>query len=96
MIGYSEFTEHAPPASSKEERDAWFDEHGFDVHALAQVGREVAEYRLAGLVEGDQLSEQELLLTMMSIFLFGFELAVRVERDEAVDTTAASNGDGPA
>lgn len=85
MISYDDFTQYAPPASDKAERDAWFSEHGFVVEDLLRVGFEVAEYRLSALEDGDTVGEQQLLLTMQSIFLFGFELAVRCERGEKLE-----------
>ena len=87
MITYEDLTQFAPPAATKEERDAWFEEHGFDVTDLVRVGWEVGEFRLRELNEGDQIGERELLLLMQTVFLFGFELAVRCERDEKPDLT---------
>lgn len=93
MIGYDQFTDHAPPRSTKEERDAWFTEHGYDPEDLIRVGRELAEWRIADLVEGDQLSEQELVLALTLAVCFGFELAVRCERGEKpVVSDPKSNG----
>ena len=88
MIGYDDLTEYAPPASSREDRDQWFTDHDLDIAALMQVGREVGEFRLASLEDGAQLGSRELLLLLVSVFLFGYELAVRVERDEKPDLTS--------
>jgi hypothetical protein len=88
MIGYDEFAAYAPPASSREERDAWFAAHKIDPAALMTVGREVVEFRLASLEDGATLGSRELLLLCLSVFLFGYELAVRVERDEKPDLAA--------
>lgn len=82
MIGYEDLTAYAPPASSREERDAWFAAHDVDVTALATVGREVAEFRLASLEDGAEVGSRELLLLLLSVFLFGYELGVRVALDE--------------
>lgn len=84
MIDYDAFTQYAPPASSREERDAWFEEKGYLVPDLLRVGQEVATFRLSGLEDGAQLGSQELTLLMVSVFLFGVELAIRAERDEKV------------
>lgn len=96
MIGYPEFTEHAPPASSGDERDAWFRERGYDPDDLIRVSREVAEYRLADLAEGDVLSAEQLVFAMTLACTFGFELALRCERGEKPDLTLpeSSNGNG--
>jgi hypothetical protein len=85
MIGYDEFAAYAPPASSREERDAWFADHDIDPAALMQVGKEVCEFRLANLEDGAELGSRELLLLCLSVFLFGYELATRVEHDEKPD-----------
>ena len=90
MIGYDEFAEYAPPASSRDERDQWFTDHQIDPAALLQVGREVCEFRLASLEDGAELGSRELLLLCLSVFLFGYELATRVERDEKPDPTPAA------
>jgi hypothetical protein len=84
VIDYDQLTEYAPPQLSSEERDQWFGEHGIDIQTLLQVGREVCEFRLATLEDGAELGSRQLLLLMLSVFLFGYELAVRVERDEKV------------
>ncbi len=90
MIGYEQFAEFAPPASSREERDAWFTEHDVDPVALLTVGREVADFRLSSLEDGAELGSRELVLLMVSMFAFGFELCMRVERGEKPDLTPAS------
>lgn len=95
MLGYGDFTRLAPPASSTEERDQWFREHGYEPHDLIRVGQEVAQYRLADLSDGDKLSANELMLAMTLAFTFGFELGVRCERDEAPDLIPPSNGSAP-
>ncbi len=93
MIDYVKFAEYAPPATGTVERNKWFVDHGYDPDDLVQVGREVAEYRLADLAEGDRISADELLLAMTLAFCFGFELAVRCERDEKPDLSLPdSNG----
>lgn len=93
MIGYEEFTRYAPPATDGPERDEWFRAHGYDPDDLVKVGHAVAGYRLSDLREGDRLSANELLIAMVLAFTFGFELAVRCERDEAPDLTMP-NGNG--
>ncbi len=85
MIGYDALTEYAPPASSREERDAWFAEHDVNVDDLMRVGREVCEFRLASLEDGAELGSRELLLLLLSVFLFGYELSTRVCLDEKPD-----------
>lgn len=95
MITYDDLTEYAPPASDKAERDAWFADHGFDVDSLVRMAREVAEYRLANVPEGAVLTANDLILALATATLFGFELAVRVERDEKTPLTVPpSNGNG--
>lgn len=96
MIGYDALTVYAPPALSKSERDDWFLARGYDPDDLIRVGHEVAAYRLADLVDGDKLSANELEMAMTLAVLFGFELGVRCERDEAPDLTPPVNGNGPA
>lgn len=90
MIGYDELTEYAPPNASREERDAWFTDHDVDVEALMQVGREVCEFRLASLEDGAELGSRELLLLLLSVFLFGVELSMRFTLDEKPDLTASA------
>lgn len=85
MIGYDQLTEYAPPNASREDRDRWFRDHGLDIDALMQVGREVCEFRLASLEDGAELGSRELLLLLLSVFLFGYELASRVCLDEKPD-----------
>jgi hypothetical protein len=87
MIDYDDLTAYAPPASSREERDRWFIDHNISIDDLMRVGREVCEFRLGSLEDGAELGSRELLLLLLSVFLFGFELAVRVERDEKPDLT---------
>ena len=82
MIDYKDLERYAPPALSKEERDEWFASHDFDVTALAMVGAGLAEHRLGQLADGDTLGEKQLVSLIASAVLFGFELAVRIERDE--------------
>lgn len=94
MIDYEALAEYAPPASGKEERDQWFRDHDYEPDDLLRIGEEVGRYRLADLVEGDKISENELLLAMVLAFTFGFELAVRCERDEAPDLTPPPNSNG--
>lgn len=96
MITYEDFTRFAPPASGKEERDQWFADKGYDAADLIRVGEEVARYRLSDLVDGDKLSERDLLLAMVLAFTFGVELAIRCERDEVPDLEPPRNGGGAA
>jgi hypothetical protein len=92
VITYDDLTLYAPPAASKDERDAWFTSHGYSADDLIRVGREVAEWRLADLTDGDKLSSDELLLALVLAVTFGFELAVRCERGEKPDLTPPTNG----
>ena len=95
MLSYEDFTRYAPPASSKDERDQWFIDHDVQVADLLRVGQEVAAHRLSSLEDGAQVGTRELVLLCVSMFAFGYELAVRCERDEAPDLTGR-NGDEPA
>ena len=95
MITYDDLTRFAPPASTKLERDDWFLAHGYDPNAVIRVGTEVATYRIADLVDGDRLSETDLLQAMTLACTFGFELALRCERGEAPELTPR-NGNGAA
>lgn len=95
MITYDDLTAFAPPATNAAERDQWFRDKGYDPDDLIRVGREVAEYRLADLQEGDQVSANDLMLAMVLACTFGFELALRCERGEKPDLTpGANNGNG--
>ena len=87
MITYDDFAEFAPPNSSREDRDQWMLDHNISVDDLLRVGREVCEFRLASLEDGAELGSRELLLLCLSVFLFAYELAVRVERDEKPELT---------
>ncbi len=87
MIGYDELTQYAPPNSSREDRDQWFIDHNVSVDDLMRVGREVCEFRLASLEDGAELGSRELLLLLLSVFLFGYELGTRVCLDEKPDLT---------
>lgn len=95
MITYDALTRYAPPASNKDERDQWFLDHGYEVDDLLRVASEVAEHRIRKLSEGDRISASELIATLVTAMLFGFELAVRVERDEPLDMSALNNGSKP-
>ena len=95
MLGYDDYARFAPPAADKEARDAWFAEHGYAVEDLLRVGQEVVAFRMRNLADGDEVSESAILMMALTVFLFGFELGVRCERDEAPDIYGR-NGDEPA
>lgn len=92
MKTYADFREHAPPALDKAERDDWFRDHGYDPEDVIRMAVEVAQFRTSDLVDGDQLSARELVEAMALACMFGFELAVRLERSEAPDLTPPNNG----
>lgn len=82
MIGYQELLAHAPASLPKLDHDLWFADHDYEIEDLLKVGRELAEHKLAGLADGARLNQDDLTLALISAFLFGFELAMRCERDE--------------
>lgn len=82
MNTYDTFLAHAPAALGRRDHDLWFEEHDYEIEDLIRVGREVAENRLHGLRDGTKLSEDDLSLALISAFLFGVELTLRVEREE--------------
>ena len=52
MIDYDAFAQYAPPASSREERDAWFEEKGYLVPASCGRSESLPDFRLALALEG--------------------------------------------
>lgn len=82
MIGYQELLDHAPVSLPKPDHDQWFADHDYEIDDLIRVGRELAEHKLAGLADGARLNQDDLTLALISAFLFGVELVLRVERGE--------------
>ena len=81
MIGYEELTgiEVAVDAGA---RERFFADNDVCVDDLLKMGHEMVMMRFKGIPEGAMLSARDIELAMLSMLLYGFEVAWRI-RDAA-------------